>query len=163
MGGSNKNWPWFAGLLIGSVALLEIAEIGISQMFASADLRNESAVWPSIVRVVRTSILLLLSVDFVAYAINWLRVCYLDDVRTERHLERYGHDIDRASFVIETIMGSATRKVPLFPMPGWKACVAISSEKRSPIGTGKCLRALWPCSSTSSLVRNSDPMGPRFR
>ena len=86
-----------AGLSIGAVGLYEIAHIAMLEASSSPD-------WSSIVRVARASIFLFLSVGFIAYAINWLRVCYLDDVRTERHFERYGHDIDRASFVIETIM-----------------------------------------------------------
>ena len=41
---------------------------------------------------------------FVVYAINWFRTICLDDVRNERRYEKHGHDIDRASLVIETIM-----------------------------------------------------------
>lgn len=54
--------------------------------------------------ILRGTILLLLGFGFVAYAINWLRLAHLDDVRTLRYYESYGYDIDRASFVIETIM-----------------------------------------------------------
>ena len=53
---------------------------------------------------VRNFLLVALAVGFLVYAINWLRTIYLDDVRAERRYEKQGHDIDRASFVIETIM-----------------------------------------------------------
>ncbi|MCY3874708.1 MAG: hypothetical protein OXF88_10500 [Rhodobacteraceae bacterium] len=65
---------------------------------------SDTPVWLAISYVIRSIVLVALAVGFVAYAINWLRVNYLDDVRTERRYEKYGHDIDRASFVIETIM-----------------------------------------------------------
>ena len=60
--------------------------------------------WLTITHAVRSVVLVALAVGFVAYAISWLRATYLDDVRAERRYEKYGHDIDRASFVIETIM-----------------------------------------------------------
>ena len=60
--------------------------------------------WLTIAHAVRSVVLIGLAVGFVAYAISWLRAIYLDDVRAERRYEKYGHDIDRASFVIETIM-----------------------------------------------------------
>ena len=60
--------------------------------------------WLSISLVLRGIVSVFLSVGFIVYAINWLRVVYLDDVRTERRYESYGNDIDRASFIIETIM-----------------------------------------------------------
>ena len=106
---SRIRWSVFAltllsGLGIGFVALLETGYVpGLDESVLSLE-RQSLPIWSSISGVVRSSILLLLSVGFVAYAINWLRVCYLDDVGTERHFERYGNDIDRASFVIETIM-----------------------------------------------------------
>ena len=60
--------------------------------------------WLTITHAVRSVVLIALALGFVAYAISWLRSIYLDDVRAERRYEKYGHDIDRASFVIETIM-----------------------------------------------------------
>lgn len=60
--------------------------------------------WLLMTEALRGIVLAVLAIGFIAYAINWLRLIYLDDVRTERRYESYGHDIDRASFVIETIM-----------------------------------------------------------
>lgn len=62
------------------------------------------AIWMKVILVTRSTILLLLGTGFVALAINWLRRLYLDDVRAEREYESFGNDIDRASYVIETIM-----------------------------------------------------------
>lgn len=44
------------------------------------------------------------AVAFLLYGISWLKRIYLDDVRTQRDLERYSVDINRASWAIETIM-----------------------------------------------------------
>ena len=60
--------------------------------------------WLTITHAIRSVALIVLAVGFIAYSISWLRSVYLDDVRAERRYEKYGHDIDRASFVIETIM-----------------------------------------------------------
>ena len=54
--------------------------------------------------VFRSTVFSILAVGFFTYAIYWLRILYLDDVRFSRESEKYGDDIDRASFVIETIL-----------------------------------------------------------
>ena len=37
-------------------------------------------------------------------ALTWMRRDYLDDVHRQHELERFSHDIDRASWIIETVM-----------------------------------------------------------
>ena len=69
-----------------------------------ATAKGNSSQWLTIGLLVRSGLSLILAVGFVAYAINWLRVVYLDDVRMERRYESGGDDIDRASFVIETLI-----------------------------------------------------------
>ncbi len=69
-----------------------------------ATAKGNPPLWLTVGLLVRSGLSLVLAVGFVAYAINWLRVVYLDDVRTERRYESNGDDIDRASFVIETLM-----------------------------------------------------------
>ncbi len=66
--------------------------------------KGGAPLWLTIGLLVRGILLPVLGVGFIVYAINWLRVVYLDDVRTERRYESNGDDIDRASFVIETLM-----------------------------------------------------------
>ena len=87
-----------AGIGIGAFGLLgfgDLAAIGGTETTPG---------WLTITHAVRSIALIALAVGFVAYAIGWLRAVHLDDVRTARRYEKYGYDIDRASFVIETIM-----------------------------------------------------------
>lgn len=44
------------------------------------------------------------AVGFVLYAVNWLQKLYYDEVNSRRELERYTYDINRASWIIETVM-----------------------------------------------------------
>ena len=85
---------------------LGIGYVGIEnfQDLISVKNKNELPTWLLVGWVLRGTVSLFLAVGFIVYAINWLRTVYLDDVRTARRYESYGNDIDRASFVIETIM-----------------------------------------------------------
>ena len=60
--------------------------------------------WKTIGLSFRLATLTIAAVGFIFYAINWLKGIYIDHVRTDRGNESYGNDIDRASFVIETIL-----------------------------------------------------------
>ena len=60
--------------------------------------------WKMISIGFRSAVSTIAAVGFVFYAINWLKGIYIDHVRTDRGYESYGNDIDRASFVIETIL-----------------------------------------------------------
>ena len=88
----------FAGLNLGVLGFVDfrtLIETGSTTRFPG---------WLAAGWAFRSVVAMGVSIGFLAYAINWLRNVYLDDVRTRRQYERYGHDIDRASFVIETIM-----------------------------------------------------------
>ena len=100
---STIRWAVF-GLTI--IAGLGIGYVGIEnfQDLISVKDKNELPTWVLVGWVLRGTVSLFLAVGFIVYAINWLRIVYLDDVRTARRYESYGNDIDRASFVIETIM-----------------------------------------------------------
>ena len=60
--------------------------------------------WKTVGLSFRLATLTIAAVVFVFYAINWLKGIYIDHVRTDRGYESFGNDIDRASFVIETIL-----------------------------------------------------------
>ena len=60
--------------------------------------------WKTIGLSFRLATLTIAAVGFIFYAINWLKGIYIDHVRTDRGYESFGNDIDRASFVIETIL-----------------------------------------------------------
>ena len=87
-----------AGVGIGAVGIDSFGEL------IAAGGSKVTPGWLTIAHAARSIVLLALAVGFVTYAISWLRAIYLDDVRAARRYEKYGHDIDRASFVIETIM-----------------------------------------------------------
>ena len=88
----------FSGVLLGGFGVYSF-----NQSIQFSDIPNISH-WIIIGLSLRGTISMILAVGFVAYAINWLRVVYLDDVRIGRRYVSNSDDIDRASFVIETIM-----------------------------------------------------------
>ncbi len=90
----------------GGVGLMSLTGFGDLATTASGEAVQS---WLSVVGAFGRVVLTVVAIGFVAYAIKWLRSVYLDDVRTERRYEKYGHDIDRASFVIETIMEAGER------------------------------------------------------
>ena len=96
------------GLIMGYYGVLGIGTdiFDILELFGKETFSEFSYIGFSIQR----GVLLFLSVGFIAYSINWLRLVYLDDVRMERRYESYSNDIDRASFVIETIMEVGEKK-----------------------------------------------------
>lgn len=55
------------------------------------------------------------TVGFLAYLISFLRRSYDDEVNTLRELQRYGMDINRASWVIETAMEMTTKEGAQLP------------------------------------------------
>ena len=87
-----------AGAGIGALGLF-----GFGELVATGGAETAPG-WLTVTHAIRSVALIALAVGFVAYAIGWLRAASLDDVRAARRYEKYGYDIDRASFVIETIM-----------------------------------------------------------
>ncbi|WP_128755452.1 hypothetical protein [Metarhizobium album] len=63
----------------------------------------------------RGVILTVVSIGFVAYLIALLRQSHDEDVRSHRELQRYGMDINRASWVIETAMEMTTKEGATLP------------------------------------------------
>ena len=86
--------------------------------------------WKTIGLSFRLATLTIATVGFIFYAINWLKGIYIDHVRTERGYESYGNDIDRASFVIETILEVGEKKHAAVP-DTWIAgvCRNLFTEK----------------------------------
>ena len=107
---SKIRWAVFGLTLIVGLALgwLGFDTLGKTQS------PGNSFTWPEISLLVRGVLSIFLAVGFVAYAVNWLKAFYLDDVRTGRRYESYRHDIDRASFIIETILEVGEKeKIPV--------------------------------------------------
>lgn len=57
----------------------------------------------------RLALLTVGAVGAAAYLLNFLRHMHDDDLRAERDLERYLYDVDRASWVIETVLEAQRR------------------------------------------------------
>ena len=100
---SSIRWSVFGLTLIAGGVIGYFGVEGFREIL-EATAQGNPPQWLTIGLLVRSGLSLILAVGFIAYAINWLRVVYLDDVRTERRYESNGDDIDRASFVIETLM-----------------------------------------------------------
>ena len=97
------RWFVFWLTLIAGAAIGYFGVEGFRESFETTA-KGNSPQWLIVSLLVKSVLSLFLAVGFVAYAINWLRVVYLDDVRMERRYESNGDDIDRASFVIETLI-----------------------------------------------------------
>ncbi len=105
---------WGIQWLIFAMTLLVAISAGYFSIESYQDLLNSDNAsedqWKMIGLSVRSVALTIAAVGFFFYAINWLRGIYIDHVRTDRKYESYGNDIDRASFVIETIMEVGERE-----------------------------------------------------
>ena len=97
------RWLVFGLILAAGAGTGYLGFDSFGELIAAKDNGNTSG-WLTIAHAARSVLLSALAVGFVVYAISWLRAIYLDDVRAERRYEKYGDDIDRASFVIETIL-----------------------------------------------------------
>ncbi len=87
----------FAGIVAGYYSIESYQDL--------LNLDNESNdQWKMVGLSIRSATLTIAAVGLFFYAVNWLKGIYVDHVRTDRKYESYGNDIDRASFVIETIM-----------------------------------------------------------
>lgn len=65
--------------------------------------------------LIRGSISASVTAVFLALTLMWLRRTYLDNVRVTHDLQRYALDINRASWVIETIMEMTTKEGRVLP------------------------------------------------
>lgn len=74
----------------------------------------------------------IVTVGFLAYLITFLRRSYDDEVTTLRDLQRYGMDINRASWIIETAMEMTTKEGAQLP-DRWVegACAGLFQNGRS--------------------------------
>src|SRR5690606_4550884 len=95
------------------------------------------------------------------YAIRWLRQLYLDDVQTERELERYAYDINRASWAIETIMEMQTAKGAIPPQTWIEAICKNLFVFRKDLGDNDEASPLESILSASAKVAFG-PDGTRF-
>lgn len=65
------------------------------------------------------------------YVLGWLRKIHSEDVQSERDLERYRYDLDRASWAIETILEAQGKEGGTVP-PEWTSGVTHGLFARGP-------------------------------
>jgi hypothetical protein len=66
--------------------------------------------WALLVLGIRTTLAVLASLGFLVYALTWLRRTYDEDVKLNNDLQRYALDLNRASWVIETVMEMSAKE-----------------------------------------------------
>lgn len=71
--------------------------------------------WLVVAMVLRGVVSSGVAIGFLIYSISWLRRTYLDNAKAAIDLQRYALDINRASWVIETIMEMAAKEGRVLP------------------------------------------------
>lgn len=99
-------------LIIGAIGLA--ATIGYAA-FAAVDFHNllngrAPSTTVFVIAAVRFALPAAAAAGLFFYVLGWLKQIHSEDVRTERDLERYRYDVDRASWSIETIMEAQARE-----------------------------------------------------
>lgn len=105
--------------IVAFVAYAGVAALDLHTLIAEATKYRSSldpSSPPTLVVTVPVLVLagakLLLSVaaatGLLFYLLGWLRRLHFEDVRAERELERYRYDVDRASWVVETLLEAKT-------------------------------------------------------
>ena len=96
------QWLVFSLTLIAGICAGYFSIESYQDLLALDNVSNDQ--WKMIGLSIRSLTLTIVAVGVFFYSINWLKGIYVDHVRAERKYESYGNDIDRASFVIETIL-----------------------------------------------------------
>ncbi|RVH24507.1 hypothetical protein [Sinorhizobium meliloti] len=95
---------------------------------------------------VRGILLSAVAVAFTYYVVSMLRKSYDEDVRSLRELQRYGMDINRASWVIETAMEMTTKEGAALPERWIEGATAglfqVGSHKESEVNSLAALGAV---------------------
>ncbi|MCC4300204.1 hypothetical protein [Aurantimonas coralicida] len=98
---------------VASQASVDAAELGpATQTSTVPSVDNTYLLW---MLGVRGALLSAVAVGFMAYLVSMIRKSHDEDVRTLREFQRYGMDINRASWVIETAMEMTTKEGATLP------------------------------------------------
>ncbi len=98
---STASFQEFSSIAIA--AAKNSSSMGIDSGDYSAGLMQPTTTWFLLIRGFLAGFG---AVAFLVYAISWLKSIYHDRVRSQRELERYSIDLNRASWAVETIMES---------------------------------------------------------
>ncbi len=66
--------------------------------------------WALLVFGLRTTLAVIASLGFLVYALAWLRRTYDEDVKLNNELQRYALDLNRASWIIETVIEMSSKE-----------------------------------------------------
>jgi hypothetical protein len=106
---TNMSRAVLMGLSLVLFLLLAWLAVVSSQELTALIDRKEPLGAPFYTLVGRLALLTVGAVGAAAYLLNFLRQAHDGDLRAERELERYRYDVDRASWVIETVLEAQRR------------------------------------------------------
>jgi hypothetical protein len=95
--------------VVGILGLLGVSIFGAWDTHALSQ-RPDVSIWALVYSTVRFVAPLAVATGLLIYLLNWLRRIHAEDVRSERDLERYRFDIDRASWAFETIQEAQSKE-----------------------------------------------------
>lgn len=139
----SRNTTAYRGAII-SVSVTLISLLGwltiVNSQEVSVMIGRAQPLGPAFWAIVgRLALLTLGAVAAAAYLLNFLRQMHDDDLRAERDLERYLYDVDRASWVIETVLEAQRRdgeqepvEIPVEWVQGVTRNLFTKSEAKDP-------------------------------
>lgn len=89
-----------------------------AQVIAQPSAALSGREWALLVLGIRTTVAVIATVGFLVYALAWLRRTYDEDVKINNDLQRYALDLNRASWIIETVMEMSAKEGQT-PPPKW--------------------------------------------
>lgn len=95
------TWSFFSFLELTNPSSGSVSANNVQLAWGNGKNMTEAQIWLLLAKTFLSSIG---AVAFLVYAINWLQKLYYDEVNSRRELERYTYDINRASWIIETVM-----------------------------------------------------------
>ncbi|NKL23097.1 hypothetical protein [Rhizobium leguminosarum] len=130
------------------------------QMPASVPRDNSYLLW---LMAIRGFLLSAVAIGFTYYLVSMFRTSFDEDIRSLRELQRYGMDINRASWVIETAMEMTTKEDATLPERWIEGATAglfqVGSNKESEVTSLSALGAVMGLGPEVSI----GPEGAQFK
>ncbi|WP_443750706.1 hypothetical protein [Asticcacaulis solisilvae] len=155
-----------------TTCLIMIAVFFASFVVSAIEFYNVTSIGSQNTNVIIT-VSIRLALSFFAFAgmgfyfLGWLRQTHNDDLRTERDLERYLYDVDRSSWIIETVLEARSKEsedgkqaeIPSEWISGvTHGLFAKSEEKQEGDKAMEILASLFNFSANAKF----GPQGPEF-
>ncbi|WP_027665690.1 hypothetical protein [Rhizobium leguminosarum] len=155
------------------ISLAASSSVNVADLLARAGAQAANVQMPSTVPRDNTYLLWLMAIrgfllsgvaiGFTYYLVSMFRTSYDEDIRSLRELQRYGMDINRASWVIETAMEMTTKEGAALPERWIEGATAglfqVSSNKESEVTSLSALGAVMGLGPEVSV----GPEGAHFK